>query len=44
MEVDIATARHTYEHEGQTYYFCCPGCQGRFVREPEKYLAVDGDR
>jgi xanthine dehydrogenase accessory factor len=36
MEVNIATARHTYDHEGQTYYFCCPGCQGRFVREQEK--------
>lgn len=39
MSVEIATARYTHEHNDITYYFCCPGCQGRFVREPEKYLA-----
>lgn len=25
-------------YEGQTYYFCCPVCQGAFQREPETYL------
>ncbi|MFW6195310.1 MAG: YHS domain-containing protein [Chloroflexota bacterium] len=27
-----------YEHEGETYYFCAPGCRVAFSREPEKYL------
>jgi signal transduction histidine kinase/YHS domain-containing protein len=26
------------EHEGQRYYFCCPVCQGAFLRDPEMYL------
>ncbi len=28
----------TTEHEGQTYYFCAPGCRRVFERNPEKYL------
>jgi YHS domain-containing protein len=31
MDVVIATARYTYEHEGQIYYFCCAGCREKFV-------------
>jgi xanthine dehydrogenase accessory factor len=38
MEVEVATAMHTHEHEGTTYYFCCPGCKGRFARNPAKFL------
>ena len=26
------------EHQGQTYYFCAPGCKRVFERDPEKYL------
>jgi xanthine dehydrogenase accessory factor len=26
MEVDLATARHTLEVNGETLGFCCPGC------------------
>lgn len=26
-------------HEGQTYYFCCPVCQGAFQRDPQAYLS-----
>jgi Cu+-exporting ATPase len=32
MEVDERTARRA-EHEGQTYYFCSPGCRDRFLAE-----------
>ncbi len=39
MTVEIATARYTYAYAGQTYYFCAPGCQRSFSKEPEKYLA-----
>jgi Cu+-exporting ATPase len=38
MDVDPATARHTTQHEGQTYYFCAPGCKRAFEAEPQKYL------
>jgi xanthine dehydrogenase accessory factor len=39
MQVEIATARFTSEHDGQQFYFCCPGCRRSFAKEPEKYLA-----
>jgi xanthine dehydrogenase accessory factor len=38
MLVDIATARFVSEHEGQTYYFCCPACKKKFEADPAKYL------
>jgi xanthine dehydrogenase accessory factor len=37
MTVEIATARHTAEHAGRTYYFCCGGCRTRFLAEPERF-------
>lgn len=39
MTVDTASAAATAEHNGQTYYFCAPGCKAAFLKEPEKYLA-----
>lgn len=33
-------AKHTAEHDGQTYAFCCPHCKARFLKEPEKYLTA----
>lgn len=38
MEVEIAGAMHTHEHNGEMYYFCCGGCKTKFAKEPEKYL------
>ena len=38
MTVDVATAKHTAEHAGRTWYFCCGGCRTRFLAEPERYL------
>ena len=31
MQVDVATARWTAERDGQTYYFCAPGCRKAFL-------------
>jgi P-type Cu+ transporter len=39
MKVDPAKARAQAEHQGETYYFCCPGCAQKFQAEPERYLA-----
>ncbi len=39
MTVEIAGARHTAEHDGRTWYFCCGGCRERFLAEPERYAA-----
>ena len=38
MEVDPNTAGQTSTHQGQTYYFCSPGCKRAFEAEPQKYL------
>jgi xanthine dehydrogenase accessory factor len=35
MEVDVATARWTAERDGQTYYFCAPGCRRAFLAANE---------
>jgi P-type Cu+ transporter len=31
----------TAEHEGETYYFCGPGCREAFVADPAKFLGAD---
>lgn len=41
MTVDTTTARQKSEYQGQTYYFCAPGCKRAFDKEPEKYLDDD---
>jgi Cu+-exporting ATPase len=38
MDVDETTAKHTAEYDGQTYYFCAPGCKKSFEAEPRTYL------
>ncbi len=30
-----------YEYKGKTYYFCCPNCKEKFVKDPEKYTKKD---
>ncbi len=45
MTVEIAGARHTAEHAGATYSFCCAGCRERFLAAPERFLgSSDADR
>lgn len=41
MEVDEENAAATYEYEGETYYFCAPGCKTAFEKDPEQYLRDD---
>jgi YHS domain-containing protein len=36
MEVDPDRAAATAEYQGETYYFCSPGCKAAFEKEPEK--------
>ncbi len=38
MEVGIATASWTSEHEGTHFYFCAPGCKKAFDADPEMFL------
>ena len=39
MTVAVRPDAPAAEHEGTTYWFCCPGCRGWFARDPAKYLA-----
>jgi xanthine dehydrogenase accessory factor len=40
MEVEVRGARQFAEHNGVTYYFCCPGCKARFQKMPENFVAA----
>jgi len=41
MPIDPRTATRTAEFQGQTYYFCAPGCRKSFLVEPARFLAAD---
>ena len=38
-EVQIAGALHHADHHGQRYYFTCPNCKCRFLKDPAQFLA-----
>ena len=40
MNVNAATAKHVFPHNGTNYYFCCTGCADTFKAAPAKYLTV----
>ncbi len=42
MTVTIAGARHTAEHAGRSWYFCCGGCRERFLAAPESHILQEG--
>jgi YHS domain-containing protein len=31
--------QYSVEYKGKTVYFCCPGCDEKFLANPEKYVA-----
>jgi xanthine dehydrogenase accessory factor len=39
MTVDAADVRHTAEHDGVTYAFCCAPCRRQFTKNPDAFLA-----
>lgn len=44
MLVRPSTAAANYEYNGETFYFCMPGCRDKFAADPEKYLVSTGSR
>ncbi|QBD74811.1 YHS domain-containing protein [Ktedonosporobacter rubrisoli] len=38
MTIESSTAARSAEYQGQTYYFCAPGCKKAFEDNPEQYL------
>lgn len=41
MTVDTETAKFTTQYQGETFYFCAPGCKKAFEKTPEEYLKRD---
>jgi YHS domain-containing protein len=39
MTVDPATATHSAEHAGHSYFFCSTTCQEKFAADPARYIA-----
>lgn len=37
-EFVVTDSSPSVEHEGRTYFFCCPNCAERFAADPEKYV------
>ncbi len=42
MDVDPATAKHSFSHGGQIYHFCSANCQAKFTADPTAYLDPKG--
>jgi Cu+-exporting ATPase len=38
MTVDPNAGKPSADYQGQTYHFCCNGCRGKFLADPQKYL------
>ncbi len=38
MNVNPATAKHSHNYAGKSYYFCCAGCADKFKANPAGYL------
>ncbi len=38
MEIDPTPAAGKSEYQGQTYYFCSPGCKREFDKDPKKFV------
>ena len=40
MMIDPAQAAAKFDYQGQTYYFCNPGCLKKFQAQPDVYLST----
>lgn len=43
MQVDEKTSAGKSEYQGETYYFCSPGCKATFEKEPERFVKPHDD-
>jgi Cu+-exporting ATPase len=43
MDIAIANAAGRSDYNGQTYYFCSPGCKRDFDRDPEGVLKAEAE-
>jgi YHS domain-containing protein len=40
MTVDTSDPAHAAMHDGTTYYFCCAGCEERFLASPAQFAST----
>lgn len=38
MQIDPKEAAGKSEYQGQTYYFCAPGCKRKFDANPQQFV------
>ncbi len=38
MTIDSEKSKGSSEYQGQTYYFCAPGCKTAFEKDPAKFV------
>ncbi len=43
MIVDPPQARGKARYQGETYFFCSPGCMHKFTANPSKYVTAEGE-
>jgi xanthine dehydrogenase accessory factor len=41
MTVTANESGRPYEHDGITFYFCCPGCRHAFAKAPTSFLTQE---
>ncbi|HLF41953.1 MAG TPA: XdhC family protein [Acidimicrobiia bacterium] len=41
MTVPADGTSRPFEYEGETYYFCCPGCRVAFEKDPARYITEE---
>src|SRR5258705_13802839 len=41
MTVGPATGEHRFDHHGETFHFCSPGCKTKFAADPKAYLEMN---
>jgi xanthine dehydrogenase accessory factor len=41
MTVDVGPSTPSFEHEGRTFHFCCPGCRHAFSKDPAGFLGQE---
>ncbi len=42
-EIKKSEASGSHEYNGKTYYFCCPNCEEKFVKDPAKYAKQNAE-
>lgn len=42
VDIDPATAVGKSEYKGQTHYYCLPGCNKSFDKDPKTYIGHGG--